>query len=827
MGCGADSSSSLNGEKVNAAAQEVSFDYNFSSVVTQELATIKAMQSSNSTPKSLAGQETGANTNVGILSIQASDLMTGILTVTNADSGDVEVHNWAIYMDEADLNDVQSQKTLALVPGDYSFSLVLTKGDHQYVGEAIQTVGDTTQDLIAMTINPVIGDTLDDVDVTELVDFKFQYLASELAAAGLTAPSIGITIDNNNEQIFALNPATGLSESMYLNLMPGSYNIALRLLDGNVQVGRSISAQEGSVVVSPGLDVNMDIVPLHGEVALDLTVEGGDATFNFSIPSVVVEEAGGIANLEALFSVVGDENTLQESVLSLTDSGEFHVGTVTLAGMYYGDVTLSLAFTDTNDSELLGSCVNSVTLSVDTNSIVCDLNLRRRSVIAGSILSVVGVNVFAANGEPVAGAVISVDAEDVAMTNSAAFSTLGYSKLYLKAGTRIVRASANGLYGEISIDSIPLNVSNVDITLDQQELTLIPVRFYAEPEGATVVAGDDSCIITEGFCDLNLVVDDYLVELSAAGYISAEPYSLSVVNSAGMGVPLGELILDQGVLVDGYILTGTPTDSTVFNTLDQSYHYGNNLTNSIWNREADIIVTGEFSDNGYWVQAPGTAPVSSTPDNDTTRHYGRLVQVPSTLSVVFSDTANANGLGLGTASAIRVGTISTSTGQISSVATAVFSDGFSGSCQLLSASNTQVLCYDGTLIRKYLTQRDSVNLTADGTVSLSQPVPAGGACNPGAGCYGGTFAWDGMFYYFATSQNSSSSLNYEVYDASGSYVATQTATGTGAINGTYFDWSVARYSTHDGFGIRAATSQWGSGSDTHNFGPISSVHTLQ
>jgi hypothetical protein len=746
-GCGSGSSGSsesaessgstkgTSGSQSNAVAQKVSFNYKFSSIVTQELAASEANQDSS---------------NSGVLSIQAADLMTGNLTVTNTDSGVVDVQAWAVYIDEADLNDVQSQKTLALVPGNYSFSLVLTKGDHQYLGEAIQSVNDTAQALVAMTISPVIGDTLDTVDVTELVDFKFQYLASELSAAGLTAPYIGITIDGNNEQIFALNPETGFSESMYLNLMPGNYNIALRLLDGNVQVGRSVSAQEGSVVVSSGLDVNMDIIPLHAEVALALTMEGGDATFNFSIPGVVVEEAGGIAELEALFSVIGSENALQENVLSLNEDefGDYYT-TVTLSEMYYGEVTLSLSFTDTSDAELLGTCINTVTLSTEANNFVCALALRRRAVVTGSVLSVLGVNVYDDNGMPLAGAVISVDGENVAMTNSAAFSTLGYSKLYLKTGTRIVRATANGLYGEVSIDSTPLNVTNVDITLDQD------------------------------------------------------------------------------ALVNGYILTGTPADSTVFNALDQSYRYSNNLTNSIWNREADTIVTGEFSELGYWAQSSGTAPVSSTPDNDTTRHYGRLVQIPSTLTVVFSDTPNANGLGLGTASAIRVGAISTSTGQISSVATAVFSDGFSGSCQLLSASNNQVLCYDGTLIRKYLTQKDTANLIADGTVSLSQILPTAGVCNPGAGCYGGTFAWDGMFYYFATSQYGSTTLSYEVYDANGSYVTTRTATGSGAINGTYFDWSVARYSTHDGYGRRAATSEWGSGSDTHNFGPVSSKHTLK
>ncbi|MCP5512171.1 MAG: hypothetical protein H7A24_09840 [Leptospiraceae bacterium] len=49
---------------------------------------------------------------------------------------------------------------------------------------------------------------------------------------------------------------------------------------------------------------------------------------------------------------------------------------------------------------------------------------------------------------------------------------------------------------------------------------------------------------------------------------------------------------------------------------------------------------------------------------------------------------------------------------------------------------------------------------------------------------------------------SSTGSRYEDYDASGTYVITYTATGSGAFNSLYFYWSGGRYSSHDGFEAR-------------------------
>lgn len=280
-----------------------------------------------------------------------------------------------------------------------------------------------------------------------------------------------------------------------------------------------------------------------------------------------------------------------------------------------------------------------------------------------------------------------------------------------------------------------------------------------------------------------------------------------------------------------FILTGTPVHTTVFNTIAETYKFPNNLTNSIWNRQANIIVTGDYITSGYWAFAPGTTSFPASPNNDTANTFTRLVQIPATNTVVFSKASSGSGVGPGTVANMLVATISTTTGLLSGKAAPVFSDGFTGNCNLHSSSATEFLCLStATTIKRYGTTAGSPNLQFLGDITLSQPLPTAAQCVPGNSCYGGTFAFDGAYFYFSTDQASSTNLKYEVYSAQGAFVAQDTASGGGAIDGCYFDWSVGRYSTHDGFGNRVGATVYtsaGGSSDSHNFGPIDTVaHAL-
>ncbi len=406
--------------------------------------------------------------NDALLLNDEASLMTGTMVVEDLGSNEVESHSWTINLDENDLANVTSFKSLVLEPSSYSFSLVLERGEHQYAGTSVHTVEDGSQELVPMTIRPVIGDSEVTAEViSELVDFRFNYSASQLGEAGLIVPSIGITIDQGSELVFELDPTTGLSEHMFLNLVPGTYDMSLRLFDAGSQVGKSVPGQGAGVSVSPGTNVTLDIVPLYGEIGLDLAVEGGEANIIIQVPAEVVDEAGDLGNLQSILTVVGPENPLQEVALSLVQVGDSYEASVTLPEMNFGNLDFELAFSDIADNEPLGICVDNATLTRNQNRLECELTLRTRSAIGGNLLSTVGLNVFDLNGAPVSGAVVSVDGEDIAITNSATFSTPGYSKIYLNPGARDIVVRNGDSFGELAYTSVPLAVDNINITIDQ------------------------------------------------------------------------------------------------------------------------------------------------------------------------------------------------------------------------------------------------------------------------------------------------------------------------------------------------------------------------
>lgn len=149
---------------------------------------------------------------------------------------------------------------------------------------------------------------------------------------------------------------------------------------------------------------------------------------------------------------------------------------------------------------------------------------------------------------------------------------------------------------------------------------------------------------------------------------------------------------------------------------------------------------------------------------------------------------------------------------------------------MLSSSPNELLILDGdSTIRRYRVSAGSANLTFLGTIALSQALPPAATCANDS-CYGGSFAWDGAYYYFSNHQTSPINTGYRVYDATGAYVADYTVAGPANVNSVYFDWSVARYAIHDGYGSREGGTIYddvdGDTSDSQCYGPTSPCHTL-
>ncbi len=398
----------------------------------------------------------------------SDQILRGQLSATvigGANDGQVEVFPWTIYLDEDTLQ-VSSNSTLTLDPGNYDFELLLTKGEQQYAGYANQSVIDGEND-IAMTIKPIIGDLIDDVTIIDrLAYFKFKYALSDLAA--LASPSIGIQVDGSAEQVFTINTQTGLTNA-FVNLPTGAHNLALKLYNASVQVGRSIVAQENQVIAY-GTDLAMDIVPLHGELQFVLTEDGGDANLSVNLPAEVVDEVGGVNNLTATLALVGVKNPLQETALMFIQqpNGDYQADVV-LTDLQYEDVTVSMTFTDATTSDQIAACNHAWTLNNQNQAFTCDITLIRRAVVNSAILAVLGINVENQLGEPVAGAVITnANGDTLGVTGSGTYGTSGYLKVYLGAGDHDLTATdlASGETKTTTVSLSPLEVENVMMTLE-------------------------------------------------------------------------------------------------------------------------------------------------------------------------------------------------------------------------------------------------------------------------------------------------------------------------------------------------------------------------
>lgn len=414
-------------------------------------------------------QELGAESQVAPGSLRVARNAVGTMLVRNvADPTDEVAHDWYITYDSDDFTMI-SNKTIVVPPGIYDFLFDVTIDDHRYIGQAAAVlIEDGVGTTIPLTVAAVIGDTDISVELAgTLPELRFSYPASELAALG--DPKIGIRIDGGAEQILTLDATNGMS-SQYVGLSEGPRTIELALYDGAVQVGKSIAAQHSQTVVA-GQDITMDLVPLSGQAAVAFNVTGGDATFNFSIPNEIVDEAGGASNLQVLFKLASTNNNPADVTLTLTDNGD---GTSSAShlhvGMWPEAVDLSLEFHDIGitPSEQLGACtMTGVVLDVNGSMPVCQIELRRRALLQGNILATVGVNVFDADGDPLAGATVSAGGTVLGLTNSGSFGTPGFLQVHLRAGSHALLATLGAQYGEQTVTVAPLDVTNVDIITTQ------------------------------------------------------------------------------------------------------------------------------------------------------------------------------------------------------------------------------------------------------------------------------------------------------------------------------------------------------------------------
>ena len=396
----------------------------------------------------------------------SDQIMLGTLSVSPVSRGEPQLFSWTVYLDQ-DNWQAQSNISIELEPGQYDFVLILEDEDGQYLATTRHTVVDGSND-VAMTIRPVMGDVLVVAQITDahaLVDYKFQYEVEELAQIG--EPKIGITIDQQAQQIFIINKQTGMPET-YLNLVPGEHEIQLALYDGNVQIARSQTSQEQQTIIN-GQDVIMDLVPLHAETQLILSAQGGDASVSIQIPQLLADEVGGINNLVLKFSAVGEANSLQQIQPQFSAAEDGFQAHFSLSDLQFDQMTMSLVFEERDSGEQIAVCNNVWSINSLSQTINCELEVRRRRILGGSLMAVLGINVLNDLHEPMAGAVIKDQNGNIlGITGSGEWGTAGYLKCYLKAGDYSIVANhiASNKSASANLTLQALAIENTTLTLD-------------------------------------------------------------------------------------------------------------------------------------------------------------------------------------------------------------------------------------------------------------------------------------------------------------------------------------------------------------------------
>ncbi len=390
-------------------------------------------------------------------------ILSGELEAYNYTTGETATYSWSATLDETALS-VTSTKTVTLTPGSYRFSMLLSNEGYQYAGESYATIVDGNATDIPMTLAPVIGDTIIDVSViSTLADYHFNYNAAELAS--LSLPKLGITVDGGLEQIFTINPSTGLTDS-YVNLSEGAHTIRLALYDGTNQVGRSVETQENVTIVA-GSPLTMDIVPLHAETAFTFNTIDGNATITTAIPSEIVDITG-LTNLQTVFTIT-DGGASYEQNMTIYTENNITYGAVTLDSINYGTYAMQLIFSDiTAPASPIGSCLmDNVILDKNGSTVECAVSITTPSLASGNILASVGINVYDMAALPVAGATVYANGELIGITGSGTFGTEGYLSVDLPAGDVLLRAETNSSYGEVNTTLSALDVKNFDIVVNQ------------------------------------------------------------------------------------------------------------------------------------------------------------------------------------------------------------------------------------------------------------------------------------------------------------------------------------------------------------------------
>jgi surface protein len=389
--------------------------------------------------------------------IRGASIYTGTLSVKDLNTKQTKTYEWYANLN-TDTFELNSTTTITLTPSDYEITLLLTKGKAQYVGKKAVTIRDEDSINLDFVLSPVIGDVVAKFEALDgLMNFKLNYDVNDFSS--LSAPNMSLGVDNDSMVNFKINSSTGFSE-LFMNIPEGKRTIKLKLFDGHKQVAKATE----TVLVEYDTDINIDIIPLKGDLSLNFNVDNSSFDVNLTIPKEVIESTGSIANTKSVIKILSDHanGTLKTKEFNIVKSNGVYQAYLSFTDMKVNStVSVEVSFFNKNKNKL----VSKMTIIAPQNKKVStSLGVYSEAGLGGNVLASLSMNIQNTDDEVLSGALVYLD--DIFIGHS---NYNGYLSTTLTKGIHYLTFKKDGkLIAARRLRLRPLEISNIFVKVGEE-----------------------------------------------------------------------------------------------------------------------------------------------------------------------------------------------------------------------------------------------------------------------------------------------------------------------------------------------------------------------